>query len=159
MSHVTCTNESCHTYEWVMSHVRMSHVTRINESCHTYEWVMSHVWMSHVTRMHERFKVLCNLHIHITHGWMIHDSFTWMCHVNKSCSSHDKSCSSQEFTHSYHTWMNDTWLIHMSEYHPVCCSVLQCVAVCCSVLQCVAVSFIWANITTISPTLPPSWHS
>jgi len=32
-------NESCHTYEWVMSHVWMSHVTRMNESCHTYECV------------------------------------------------------------------------------------------------------------------------
>jgi len=48
-------NESCHTYEWVMSHIWMSHVTHTNESCHirmshathtnkswnTYEWVMS----------------------------------------------------------------------------------------------------------------------
>jgi len=42
-SHVTRTNESCHTYEWIMSHVRMGHVTRTNESCHTYEWIMSHV--------------------------------------------------------------------------------------------------------------------
>jgi len=41
MSHVTCMNESCHIYEWVMSHM--------NESCHTYEWVMSHIWMSHNT--------------------------------------------------------------------------------------------------------------
>jgi len=43
----------------VMSHVYMSHVTRrysrrgIDESCHTYEWVMSHKWMRHVIRMHE----------------------------------------------------------------------------------------------------------
>jgi len=29
-----------------MSHIWMSHVTHINESCHTYEWVMSHIWMS-----------------------------------------------------------------------------------------------------------------
>ena len=28
-------NESCHTYEWVMSHMWMSHVTLMNESCHT----------------------------------------------------------------------------------------------------------------------------
>jgi len=45
--------ESCHTYEWVMSHIRMSHVTHMNESCHTYERVMSHIWMSHVTHMNE----------------------------------------------------------------------------------------------------------
>ena len=35
MSHVTHMNESCHTYEWVMSHIWMSHVTHMNESCHT----------------------------------------------------------------------------------------------------------------------------
>jgi len=46
-------NESCHTYEWVMSHIWMSHVTQVNESCHTCEWVMSHIWMSHVTHMNE----------------------------------------------------------------------------------------------------------
>ena len=28
----------------------MSHVTHLNESCHTFEWVMSHIWMSHSTR-------------------------------------------------------------------------------------------------------------
>ena len=38
-------NESCHTYEWVMSHIWMSHVTHMNESRHTYEWVMSHIWV------------------------------------------------------------------------------------------------------------------
>ena len=32
-----------------MSHVWMGHVTRINGSCHTYEWVKSHVSMSHVS--------------------------------------------------------------------------------------------------------------
>ena len=35
-------NESCHTYEWVMSRVRMSHATHMNESCHTHERVLSH---------------------------------------------------------------------------------------------------------------------
>ena len=49
-------NESCHTYEWVMSHIWMSHVTHMNESCHTYEWFMSHVshiWMIHVAHINE----------------------------------------------------------------------------------------------------------
>jgi len=52
-SHVTHKNESCHTYDWVVSHIWMSHSTHMNESCHTYEWVMSHIWMSHVTHMNE----------------------------------------------------------------------------------------------------------
>ena len=33
--------ESCHI--WIMSHIWMSHVPRMNESCHLYEWVMSHI--------------------------------------------------------------------------------------------------------------------
>ena len=32
-----------------VSHIWMSHVAHMNESCHTYEWVMSHTWMSHVS--------------------------------------------------------------------------------------------------------------
>jgi len=30
-------SESCHTYEWVMSHIWVSHVTHASESCRTYE--------------------------------------------------------------------------------------------------------------------------
>jgi len=37
-------NESCHAYEWVMSHIWMSHVPRMNESCRAFAWVMSHIW-------------------------------------------------------------------------------------------------------------------
>ena len=47
----TYTKASCHTYQRVMSHIWMSHVTHINESCHTYEWVMSHISTSHVTHI------------------------------------------------------------------------------------------------------------
>jgi len=50
---VTYSSESCHTYEWVMSHTRCSHITRIGEWCHTYEWVVSHTWVSHVTHANE----------------------------------------------------------------------------------------------------------
>jgi len=42
MSPVTHMNESCHTYEWVLSHTGMSPVTHTNESCHTHEWFMPH---------------------------------------------------------------------------------------------------------------------
>ena len=34
--------ESCHTSEWVVSHIWMGHVTHLNGSCHTSEWVVSH---------------------------------------------------------------------------------------------------------------------
>ena len=54
-------NETCHTCEWVMSHIRTRYVTRTHESCHTHEWIMSHPWMSHVTHTNES----CH-----THDWV-----------------------------------------------------------------------------------------
>jgi len=100
--HATRMNESCHTYEWVMSHVSMSHVTQMNESCrtdgrvmshlngacHTYQWVMSHIW-SHIVRV---FCAVCllkyawhaPLRCDITHSSVWHDSFirvTWLIHT------------------------------------------------------------------------------
>jgi len=91
MSHVTHMNESCHTYEWVMSHIWMSHVTHMNESCHIYEWVMSqhnscifcphfHPWLVHICDLtHLLFgNVLWRRTLH-SHVW--HNSFkfaTWL---------------------------------------------------------------------------------
>ena len=40
---VTHVNESCRTYEWVMSHIQMGDITPTNELCHTYAWVMSQI--------------------------------------------------------------------------------------------------------------------
>jgi len=82
-SHVTHTNEPCHTYEWAMSHIWMSRVALMKKShawdgdkiaCVPYqsgnrkdlqppEWVMSHMWMRHVTYMNES----CNMKSHATH--------------------------------------------------------------------------------------------
>ena len=66
-SHITRTNESCHIYEWVMSHIHERVKSRMLESCHTYEWVMSHIWMSHVTYMND------SCHIYewdLSHTWI-----------------------------------------------------------------------------------------
>ena len=91
-------DESCHTYEWVVSHVWMrhvthmpyervsshtwmSHVTRMNKFCHTYDWVTSQVWMSHVARMNESGH---------TYEWVM--SQVWMSHVthmNESCHGYE----------------------------------------------------------------------
>jgi len=99
MSHVTHMNESCHTYEWVMSRIWMSHVTHMNESWHTYEWIMPHIWMSHVADVNEsshiwmrdvtygysRFQSWCSrllrcvIESRHTHEWVM--SHAWKCHV------------------------------------------------------------------------------
>ena len=41
MGHVTHANKSCHTFEWVTSHIWINHVTHMNESCYTQVWVMN----------------------------------------------------------------------------------------------------------------------
>jgi len=77
MSHGTHTNESCHTYEWVMPHLWMSHGTHTNESCHTHKWVMPHIWMSHATHMNESWH---------TYEWVMpHIRMSHATHMNESC--------------------------------------------------------------------------
>jgi len=83
--------ESCHAYEWVMSHMWMSHVPHVNESCHKHEWVMSHMWRSHVQYMNEWCHIyerlmshiwrrqcvmshICTGHVRLTHGWEMTNS-------------------------------------------------------------------------------------
>ena len=89
-------NESCHTNEWVMSHIWMSHVTHIDESCHPYEWVMSHIWMSHVTHM--------NGSCHTSEGVMSHIWKGHVTHMNASC--HTDECVMSQLWTSHVTRMN-----------------------------------------------------
>jgi len=99
---VTHMNESCHSYEWVMSHIWMthanesgthmndscmSHVTHMNESCHSYEWVMSHIWISlvneSVTNMNDSYEWVMS-HIWISASYHTYEcvkSHVWMSHV------------------------------------------------------------------------------
>jgi len=52
-SHVTLTNESCHSYERVILLTRTCHVTDTNESCHSHKRVMSLTRTSHLTHTNE----------------------------------------------------------------------------------------------------------
>jgi len=55
ISHVTCMNKRYNMHDCNMSHIWTSHVTCTDESCHTFVWIMSparwsvksHVWLSH----------------------------------------------------------------------------------------------------------------
>jgi len=96
--HVTCSwmswtthTESCHTCDWVMSHIWMSHVAHMSESCHTHERVTIHTREGgYVTHMNES----CHTHIwadvmrdymcDMTHSYVCHDPFicvTWLIHM------------------------------------------------------------------------------
>jgi len=68
MSWHTHKNESCHTYEWVMSHKSMRHVTHISASCHTHQCVMSHTSMHHVTHINASCHTYQCVVAHISQG-------------------------------------------------------------------------------------------
>ena len=58
----------------------------MNESCHTYEWVMSHIWMSHGTHMNDG---PC-----ATHRNALHYAATHVHHIrNESCHTRDTARS------------------------------------------------------------------
>jgi len=46
-------NELWHTYIWAISHTRTNHITRTNKSRQTYEWVISDIQVSLVKYKHE----------------------------------------------------------------------------------------------------------
>jgi len=109
MSHTY--EKSCHTSEWVMSHIRMSHVTRHNESCHTYEWVMSHIQMSHGPEedLHH-FLLQIAVHDGMNQSGHVHSrvmshmngSHIWMSHVtlkSKSCHTYEWVMSNIRMSH------------------------------------------------------------
>jgi len=128
--------ESCHTYEWVMSHVWISHVTRVNKSCQTCKWVMSHVWMSHVTCMDEScVSELSELHhwdetwlnymCAMTQWYVCHDSFIcvpWLIYMRAMTHSSESGLPASHHRHV-------TWLVHMCvmTHSYVCHDSFKCV--------------------------------
>jgi len=70
MSHIW--RSPCHIFEWVIWHVWMSHVTHWSESRHTSEWIMSHFWVSHITYMNEPGHTSEWVTLHIWRSHMIH---------------------------------------------------------------------------------------
>jgi len=122
----------------VMSHMWMRHVTHINESCHTYEWVMSDKWiMSH---MHHHCITNCQQYLHefvqpfaecmhkrdmtyMSHLWMNHVTCKrqWImshmymyCHTITNCQQHLHKfvqpfagrMHKRDMTYMSHLWMN-----------------------------------------------------
>jgi len=122
MSHATHTNESRHTYECVMSHVRLSHATPKWDN----EWVMSHTWVMHAWGTYELHTYECvthmcsivwqmnasrdtythmntyELHTFICVVWLIFSSVTWRIHL------------SHIWTPMSYTHMSDKWMRHVT---------------------------------------------
>ena len=94
---VTHINESCHTYEWVMSHQGMPIKASYNDtSYHTYERVKSHITTSQVTHINESCCTYQRVTLHI---WMSHAP-----HTNESC-------------HTYEWVLSHIWMSHVTPGH------------------------------------------
>jgi len=67
---------------------RPVYVTHMNESCHTYEWVVSHIWMSraYVSLLHRTAPCICDM----THSYVWHNPLirvTWLIHMCHCCTA------------------------------------------------------------------------
>ena len=165
-------DDSCRTYEWVMSHIWISHVslvacrTCVTESRGTHEFDTAHIrvrgrahewntarhiyeWMSHGAYMYETW------HIHVwltygnymnetgyTHEWMSHGT-----HTNEWVMAHIRINESWH-THEWdmaHTWMKKTWHTHYWNTGHVC-AVHSQPCVCCASIVCAWVCFCNADM-------------
>ena len=116
MSHVTHVQKSCHTYNWVISHIwvshvihRKSHVTHMIESCHIFEWatLLLSTWTPPTPAL-SRWGISFMSRSHVTHvGVMSHMSMTCLTPMNDSRSSLSHSCDLR------HTYECDTVLLNI----------------------------------------------
>jgi len=131
----------------LVTHVWISQVTHFEESCPTYEWVLTHTykWVRDIWQMFESWH----------RWWQQQDCSRVKTQHISSCRRPSSSPRSwlvittedsgpmvwmRHDTHIHELFPESECVVaHMSMRHG-CRSVLQCVAVCCSVLQCVAVS-------------------
>ena len=134
MSHDTHTNQSCHTYEWVMSHVRMSHVTNTNESCHN--WRASG-FLQTKSCIRIDIRAACTPYAstpdtsNLDSRWLV-VSHIWTRHtprMNESCHTYEWVMSHiwmshvahmNESCHTYEWVMSHIWMSHVTHMNEPC---------------------------------------
>ena len=92
-THLFVSHDSCICVPWLSLHRDVEWRMPRQSQGHTYKWVMSHIWMSHVT-----FTWLCHHRVvdSVSHLWMSH-----ITHMNES-------------RHTYEWAMSHIWLTHIS---------------------------------------------
>ena len=106
-------NESYHTCEWVMPHIWMSHITHVNESCHTFECVVSRMIVtSHADRG-------CYTTWMSRHTFVTHMKDVWQCHVWMRLWSYmrgsiNESSNMSHMSESWHICDTSKWCVTMS---------------------------------------------
>jgi len=105
------------TCQWL----RISHITYMNETCHTYEWVMSHAWISDGTHLQARICGGCPrslgslrkkpttessryLNSFLCVPWLIH-----MCAMTHSDVCHDSCICVTRLNHMCDMTHSDVW--------------------------------------------------
>ena len=98
--HVTCSRHDWHgSLTWLITCYMCSSciLHTFDGSCHTYEWVMSHIWMSHVTHLmsrvtHVMSHVIRNEHITCV-TWLIAYYMSLLSCITIHCIDVDECCS------------------------------------------------------------------
>ena len=88
----------------------MSHVTHMNESCHKYEWVMSHIynrvvytWMKHNLRHRTTWKGRVMAHTKLSHAPHVNESCRtneWCAYTNDRHWCHHRQVHTHAHTHT-----------------------------------------------------------
>jgi len=140
MSHISCMNESWHTYEciFVSSMCRryapvfiwMSHVTHRNESRRIYAWVMAHI-STHLCDMTHSYVCLCVTWL--IHMWLIELTYqrifvsicvTWLIHMilTHTEMSHEQYINASLLAYVWHdsfiwSWHTQRWVTNSISTH------------------------------------------
>jgi len=130
-----------------MSHIRTSHVSHMNESCHTYEFAVSHVWRDSCqvvsgTVSSDEFATRSSVGKYYYPSLGQNEKYIKAAVCMCACSVLQcvaVCCSVLQFVTVLRSASRLQYVCVLQQCVVVCCIVLQCVAVCCSVLQCVAV--------------------
>jgi len=135
-SNYTTTGESCHTHEWVMSHILMRHEMPENESCHI-RMCVSHICVTYTTpnvgkcSYHELMNESCRMS-HVTHmkeschpnEWVM--SRMWRSHVSRmndlyqicTCESHIYVTYTAKMSAS--VTVTNIWMSHVTHMDKSC---------------------------------------
>ena len=147
MKHVARSNNSCRTYEWVMSYIYMCVLRYFGERSRVvYKWVMSHIWMKHVAHMNQsccKYKWVTS-HIYMCVLWrevMCSALTSHVTHMDKSCRKYEcvvsciHMCVLSDFgvkSRAVYEWaISHIWMSHV--IHMYACALVLCREVTCSI--------------------------
>jgi len=137
MSHVMHTNELCHAYDWVMSHIRCVSFFIKRHQLHVayrdnIKWVIWRIQKSHVTHVNEAYSATHVLgHASgwvMSRVWMSHASHMHVTYMHACCRYEGVTCGKSKLRVAHtndpcHTsqWvMSHMWIIHVTHTNESC---------------------------------------